>query len=301
MFVPVALSTADERTFRGGHARSVALGSVQISDIAIGSDVSMRRTRAACRRDAPEWLKVNVQLRGSCTFSQDGRQTQLTHGDYVVYDVTRPYEVASSSASHLYGVFLPRALLGIAPDRLSSLTARRFSRRQGLGGVVSPFLVQIGRWVTAGGHAGDIRLGDAVVDMLAASFAECLSSADDVRPMGRRGLLARVHSFAEAHLTDPELDNVVIARAHHISVRHLQRLFEEDGTTVTGWIRDRRIEHCRRDLLNDELADTPIASIGQRWGFTDPAHFSRVFKSAHGLAPRDYRQVHRPGEVRRRG
>jgi AraC-like DNA-binding protein len=77
--------------------------------------------------------------------------------------------------------------------------------------------------------------------------------------------------------------------AHHISVRYLQKLFEGEGETVTGWIRARRMEHCRKDLAAAEFAEVPVCSIAARWGLVDAAHFSRLFKAAYGLPPGEYR------------
>ena len=45
------------------------------------------------------------------------------------------------------------------------------------------------------------------------------------------------------------------------SPRYLHRLFQEPGATVAGWIRQRRLEGCRRDLT---------------WDLTDPALVSRT-------------------------
>jgi AraC-binding-like domain/Bacterial regulatory helix-turn-helix proteins, AraC family len=37
---------------------------------------------------------------------------------------------------------------------------------------------------------------------------------------------------------------------------------------------------------------------GARWGYPDPAHFSRLFKAAYGVGPRDYRAVaYSPGQA----
>ena len=58
---------------------------------------------------------------------------------------------------------------------------------------------------------------------------------------------------------------------------------------MSGWIRAQRLEHCRRDLVNPALAEEPVTSIAAHWGLIDAAHFSRLFKSAYGSAPRDYR------------
>jgi AraC-like DNA-binding protein len=62
--------------------------------------------------------------------------------------------------------------------------------------------------------------------------------------------------------------------------------------SVSALIRSRRLERCRRDLVDPLLADVPLAVIGQRWGFSDAPHFSRLFRAAFGESPRDYRKGH---------
>lgn len=51
----------------------------------------------------------------------------------------------------------------------------------------------------------------------------------------------------------------------------------------------RRLERCCHDLRDPDLASRPVAAIGARCGYPDPAHFSRLFKSAYGVRPRDIR------------
>jgi AraC-like DNA-binding protein len=96
-------------------------------------------------------------------------------------------------------------------------------------------------------------------------------------------------AYIEANLTDPNLSPTTVAVTHHISIRHLQKLFETQGLTVSGWIRERRLEHARRDLANPTQHGVSITAIADRWRFGDSSHFSRVFKAAYGLSPRDYR------------
>lgn len=45
------------------------------------------------------------------------------------------------------------------------------------------------------------------------------------------------------------------------------------------------------------FAPIPYLVIGARWGYPDPAHFSRLFKSAYGVGPRDYRYHADAGRV----
>jgi AraC-like DNA-binding protein len=109
------------------------------------------------------------------------------------------------------------------------------------------------------------------------------------RATRRRALLAGVQAFIEQRLADPALSPGRIAAANHISVRLLHKLFETQETTVAAWVRQRRLERCRLDLLDPALARRPVQAIGARWGLPDAAHFSRLFRAAYGLPPGRYR------------
>jgi len=67
--------------------------------------------------------------------------------------------------------------------------------------------------------------------------------------------------------------------------RSLHKLFERHETTVAGWVRRRRLERCRRDLVDPALRSRPVSAIGARWGLANPAHFSRLFRAVYGLSP----------------
>jgi AraC-like DNA-binding protein len=74
-------------------------------------------------------------------------------------------------------------------------------------------------------------------------------------------------------------------------VRYLHYLFQEQGTTVSRWIRHRRLEACRRELARRATGGVAVAAVAQRFGLTSPAHFSRVFRAAYGMSPREWRAV----------
>jgi AraC-like DNA-binding protein len=80
-------------------------------------------------------------------------------------------------------------------------------------------------------------------------------------------------------------------------VRYLHKLFETEQATVADWVRRRRLERCRRDLLDPGLSHEAASTIADRWGFTSAAHFSRAFRAEYGLPPGEYRLIagpHRP-------
>jgi AraC-like DNA-binding protein len=100
----------------------------------------------------------------------------------------------------------------------------------------------------------------------------------------RASLLPQVRRYIEDRLDDPDLSPASIAAAHGVSVRTLQLAFAESGTTVSRWIRDRRLKVCYRELARARPAET-VTDIAFRWGFNDAGHFSRTFKQAFGVTP----------------
>jgi AraC-like DNA-binding protein len=287
-FGPVALSAVDVIAFRG-RVLSASIGAVQLSNVAVTGDVTVRRTPQLIERADHHYLKVGVQLHGRSVVSQDGRDAVLTPGDYAVWDTMRPYTLNRSGFNEMLVVMFPREMIRLSPQRLAGLTARRVSRRHGLAASVSPFLVALGKRMHSLNRSGGLYLADAVLDMLASSFAEQLPSREPVDADGGSGWYLRVRAHIEQQLPDPNLTVPTVAAANHISVRYLQKLFENEGETVTGWIRARRIAHCRRDLADPQFAQLPVSSIGARWGLVNAAHFSRLFKSAYGLSPSEFR------------
>ena len=77
-----------------------------------------------------------------------------------------------------------------------------------------------------------------------------------------------------------------------MSLRYLHKLFEAQPTGVAAWSRRRRLERCRHDLLYPALREHSVTTIAARWGLTNPAHFSRCFRDAYGVAPAAFRAVH---------
>jgi YesN/AraC family two-component response regulator len=54
------------------------------------------------------------------------------------------------------------------------------------------------------------------------------------------------------------------------------------------------LNHYRISLAADLLTETnsTISEIGYKVGISDPLYFSKLFKKAHGISPREYRTLH---------
>jgi AraC-like DNA-binding protein len=294
--LPVQLSTENVATFRA-RLRSANLGLVQLNELWASHPFVARRTNKHIARTDAEYLKVTVQLSGFSMVSQAGENITLRPGDFMLYDTARPYQISGAASTHIQTLMFARDSLRLSASQVQWLTTRRISGRDGLGSLVAQYVAGLARQLDTVG-CGSWHLADATLGLLAAAFSDQLTHTDRTGiGNGEAGLLLRIRTHIEHRLDDPDLDVASIAAAHHVSVRRLQKLFADQEQTVTGWIRNRRIEHCRRDLANPALADRTVSSIATRWGMFDPAHFSRLFKSTYGLSPREYR-VRALAEVR---
>ena len=287
---------SDHRADYRGVFRSSGLGAMQVVVMDILS-TTVCRTPSMIRRAAPDMLKVLMPVRGSGTYlvAQDGRQARLEPGEFAFYDTRRPYEVHCGVGDHDAGqamtFMFPCSLLPLPPSQLKRLTAVTMPASTGIGTLTSQLLVHLARTIDRCSPAEAARLSTAALEVLASRLAHELDAIDSVAPgTHRRALLTRIHAFIQERLGDPELSPGTIAAAHHISVRYLHKLFQEQGTTVAGWIRQRRLEGCRRDLADPELASRPVAAIAARWGYSSASYFGQVFRAAHGMPPHEYRQ-----------
>jgi AraC-like DNA-binding protein len=164
------------------------------------------------------------------------------------------------------------------------------SGRTGVASVVGSFLGQLSGNLDLLSSPIGVRLEHNAVDLLTTLLVTELG-VERAAADPQHDLLRRIYAYVDARLSDADLGPAQIAAEHYISTRHLHGLFRKQGTTVAAWIRQRRLERCRRDLLDPLLADRTIAAIAARSGFPDAAHFSRVFRTAFGESPRDLRHT----------
>jgi AraC-like DNA-binding protein len=288
-YVPLVATDHTGHVPFGGELISQTVGSAHISEIS-GGACAVARTAQTIRQCDPGLLKLGMQLRGYCVLTQDGREAALTPGDFALYDTRRQYQLSFDDTFKCLVVMFPHELLPLRGNELNQFTARRVSGRQGIGGLVAPLLLNMSKQMREHELSTNVELSSAVINMLAAAISEQLGCESRVPPETHRAaLIMKIKAFIDARLEDPELTSSRISDAHNISPRYLQKLFESEGSTVTDWIRSRRLEHCRSDLLDPRFAGTPIAVIAARWGLIDSSYFARLFKIAYGAAPREYR------------
>ncbi|MCI3928472.1 helix-turn-helix domain-containing protein [Streptomyces sp. AN091965] len=142
------------------------------------------------------------------------------------------------------------------------------------------------------------RMGRMTADLAGAVVARQLDAYRHLPVQTRQDVMrARILSFIDVNLADPQLGPATVAGFHHLSLRAVHALFrQQDVGTVAAVIRRRRLERCREDLADPRLDALPVAAIGARWGMGRPQGFSRAFRIMFGVAPSAYRRAARTGK-----
>ncbi|MFI7290568.1 helix-turn-helix domain-containing protein [Streptomyces anulatus] len=253
-----------------------------------------RRTPRLIRQSDPGLLHMTLVLPGSGAMhvERDGVRSAVGAHDLYFLDTSRPSCVRTDDEPIVgVGVDFPRSLLPLPMNTsLDHVLGRCVSGRHGFGALLTQFVTHLVDQADVYGPADVARLHRVLLDLAAGLLACGLDQETALSPEARtRNLVLAIRSFIGTNLHDPRLTPGAVAAAHHISTRQLHRLFHREGTTVAALIRSRRLERARRDLADPRLVDTPVHTIATRCGFGAPAHFTRVFRAAQGMSPRDYR------------
>lgn len=285
-FVPLDVSRVGSDPF-WGRLRTVDVDPVHVSEVT-ASQHMVERTSSLLTGGEPAYYKASLQVSGTGLLIQDGREAVLQPGDLAIYDTGRPYSLLFENDMKMLVLMFPRDHLGLPPEAISQLTAHSFSSDDGLGALIIPFLQNVSQNLDRVGGVTGPRLVHSAIDLITTMFANELDLDADPGD-SHQLLMQQIRRYIDANLGSPELAPAQIAAAHFISTRHLHGLFRQKGTTVSTWIREQRLEKCRRDLIDPLNAHLSVGTIAARWGFVEAAHFSRVFKAAYDSSPTELR------------
>lgn len=285
-FVPLGVDLLEEEP-SPGDITSDRLGVLRISHVSAGPQTVTRSSRLITGEDQ-EFVILTIQERGTALKEQDGRRCVVRPGQFSLSDSSRAFHKTLNESFAFTSFQFPREVLPVRPEDLRSLTATTFTGDEGSSAVLAQYFAGLARVAADVDDAVGRRLAVTALDLLALLVDERLGHLSRPHSATAAATLVRVKNHIMRNLGDPALSPRTIAAVHFMSVRYLHKLFEQEGTTVAGWIRAQRLERCRRDLLRPRALETGVAVIARRWGFVSAAHFSRAFRDAYGMTPREW-------------
>ncbi|WP_187436693.1 helix-turn-helix domain-containing protein [Bradyrhizobium rifense] len=246
------------------------------------------RTRQLIDRSECAWLLM-IQEEGICEIAQGDRRTTLEPGDIGLLDTSRPYQVMFPQAFRQSILRMPEPLFRDIAPRGNDLAGLALPGRQPLTAIARQNLLSFERCAGMIEPAFLPAVANCAIDHLSLAMRATLRG-DRARRAIVPDHVVRADAWITRNLHDAELSVEDVARSVGLSPGHLQQLFRSaTGLTVADAIRDRRLANCRKALADPSLSDQSITEIAFRWGFSESSSFSRAFRRAFGVSPRQFR------------
>lgn len=125
-------------------------------------------------------------------------------------------------------------------------------------------------------------------DLVVGMFLETEGYAMDGEEF-RSGLRGRAVNLVAAMHRQRELNPSSVAQGLGVSLRNLQRAFEEAGTTLAEEIGRQRAQTAAMLLAGPGTRGLPISEIAALSGFSSPFALRAGFKAQYGMLPSAYR------------
>jgi AraC-like DNA-binding protein len=124
----------------------------------------------------------------------------------------------------------------------------------------------------------------AVYDLLGALFAP---SDPGQRSRSTDRLFARVCGVMRERFAGPDFGPFDVAVETGISLRYVQKLFTERGTTCTQFLYSLRLDRAAQLLRRRAHLGKaqPLSEIAYACGYNDYSHFARAFRRRFGFPP----------------
>jgi len=287
----------DPRTFTGW-VRPLDVCGLRAAEV--GSNVPRfeRTHRDVCLDGADHYITI-FQVAGRSAMTHDDQAVQFDVGDAVLVDTSRPAAFFARDPDKPCGfvvLFLPRRSL---------ISHLGFEPRGGLyrrGGTVAGHLL-LDLILNYGRERPDSTLADSYMRLAVYNLVGALFAPADWTPLRHADkLFRRVRAVITDGFADPDLAPFEVAARAGISLRYLQKLFTQRGSTCSEFIHSLRLDNAERLLHRRAALGTgqPLSEIAYACGFRDYTHFARKFRQRFGQTPSAYSEVHSPREDRQR-
>lgn len=230
---------------------------------------------------------------GVSSVRQLGREFVLDPGDAVLLSCSDPGGAILRSNCEAISLRVPRNALGHLLRETVTCFARPISGHSTALKLLRHYLGFLREEMSAVPELQQLVVSH-VYDLLSIALGATRDAREAAR-MGGAGaaLLCAIKADIEANLMRGYLSVTSLATRHRVTPRYVQLLFERDGTTLTQFIRERRLAQAHQMLASRRFDDRRIIEIAFACGFNDISFFNRAFRARYGATPTDIRNVRR--------
>ncbi len=225
-------------------------------------------------------------LDGKGTVSYENKKYQISAGDCVWLDCTRPYSHESSADS-------PWSLMWVHFNGISARPYYEAYLNYGSQFLFRPrnlvpftdALTHLFQAQTGKSPLTELLSNKYLTDIITQCFTESKAVQDGEYSMYEK--LNQVHSYLDEHYPE-KITLEKLSEQFFISKFHLSREYKKAfGSTISNDLTVLRVSHAK-SLLRFSAAS--VESIAQSCGFQDAGYFIKVFKKSEGMTPLEYRK-----------
>ncbi|WP_433755694.1 helix-turn-helix domain-containing protein [Nocardia sp. CA-135398] len=267
-----------DETFRSAITR-VEFDDLAFVDVA-ATRCSVHRGGRQLARDDSDVFGIQLLISGQEMVGHGRSSAHVRAGNVIVWDSTRPFTAEALSPLVKRTVIIPRERALASCPRLAGVAGSPLRGRASLVRLFTAFTDQLIHELPNLDAIGRRSAAAATFEFLRGLVG---SSAYTAAVASRTALREAVELYIDEHLTYAGLSPESIAAAHGISLRTLYNLFEGESESIAARVRRRRLEGARAQLATTNPPS--VTDVTFSWGFSDVAHFSRVFRRHFGEPP----------------
>lgn len=248
-----------------------------------GTAQVVERSASFIRHNPTDVVAIFFALEGEAFFYHRDGHENLKPGQAIMYDADLPFMRGFSKG-------LQELVLTIPRDEFRELSGGKSLRKPQIFdfnrlGATNRYAAALAKLIMT--TIGNPGFNADQVEQSAMDLLRLLISGEN--PDTGAGHLAAAKEYIDRRLRDAHLSGGEVAAAVGISERQLSRVFAQVGTSLSHFVRDRRLQLAREILADPDTAVT-IGRLATELGFGSQSYFARVFKGRFGVTPLQLRQ-----------
>lgn len=268
------------------HGSSTNVGSV--TNIKVERKLFVTRTSKSVTQCNDNAFILNLILNGCMSVEQSSNYSVLYKNDFAICTASQPYSLVIPEYMEVACFRLPIKLEHGYNSIINRLLAVKINSCSGIAPLVRVYALELHKQKKdISQHSFDIAITQLSY-LVNSLINECLGVTDKLQPTNHKERLqSRINAIISAELQNPQLNVEFIASKLNLSTRYLQYLWKDEGDTLSGFIRRKRLEKVAVTLKT--CRHLSITEIALSMGFSNSSHFIKVFREHFGETPKDFR------------
>lgn len=247
-----------------------------------------QRSKSVISKSSNAYYTFDIVRQGQQILTIDGKSVAIERNQAILWDSDRRMDFNFPDKIEKVMLRIPHDYLHSRFPRIDEFVGQKIELYSGIGKMTADHILSL---LKNYNNNEDKAVWDSTIDLSLDLIINCLAAKLPLAmSKSRNELLTRIKNYICNNLDDPNLTPNSISEKFYISNRYLHMLFKDEGITVTNYIKMKRLEQCRREIMRIGLTKERITDIALRWGFSDSANFCRTFKSYYGYSPREYQK-----------